>query len=167
MTAALVGTLAANAFYLTLSLFYFFVFAAIVLATPIASGRDSRLLSLSRALDVHLVDDRLWALPEELAFHRHSDDLPVEPERPVVHVPRVELEALRPRIESRPFTCAQPVMPGFTVRRRRSDSLVVRDLFDDVRARAHEAHLAAGTTLNRGSGGFVQARAPEEVAGCA
>jgi O-antigen ligase len=39
MTAALVGTLAANAFYLTLSLFYFFVFAAIVLATPIVFGR--------------------------------------------------------------------------------------------------------------------------------
>jgi O-antigen ligase len=39
LTAALVGTLAANAFYLTLSLFYFFVFAAIALATPIVFGR--------------------------------------------------------------------------------------------------------------------------------
>ena len=39
MTAALVGTLAANAFYLTLSLFYFFVFAALALATPIVFGR--------------------------------------------------------------------------------------------------------------------------------
>jgi hypothetical protein len=39
LTAALVGTLAANAFYLTLSLFYFFVFAAITLATPIVFGR--------------------------------------------------------------------------------------------------------------------------------
>ena len=35
MTAALVATLASNAFYLTLSLFYFFVFAALVLAAPI------------------------------------------------------------------------------------------------------------------------------------
>ncbi len=43
MTAALVGTLAANAFYLTLSLFYFFVFAAIVLATPIVFGRRDSL----------------------------------------------------------------------------------------------------------------------------
>jgi hypothetical protein len=40
MTAALVGTLAANAFYLTLSLFYFFVFAVIALATPLVFGRQ-------------------------------------------------------------------------------------------------------------------------------
>jgi O-antigen ligase len=39
MTAALIATLAANAFYLTLSLFYFFVFAALALATPIVFGR--------------------------------------------------------------------------------------------------------------------------------
>jgi O-antigen ligase len=39
LTAALVGTLAANAFYLTLSFFYFVVFAAIALATPIVFGR--------------------------------------------------------------------------------------------------------------------------------
>jgi O-antigen ligase len=39
LTAALLGTLAANAFYLTLSFFYFFVFAAIALATPIVFGR--------------------------------------------------------------------------------------------------------------------------------
>ena len=40
LTAALVATLAANAFYLTLSLFYFFAFAAIALATPIVFGRQ-------------------------------------------------------------------------------------------------------------------------------
>ena len=40
MTAALVGTMAANAFYLTLSFFYFFVFCAIALATPIVFGRS-------------------------------------------------------------------------------------------------------------------------------
>ena len=39
MTAALIATMAANAFYLTLSLFYFFVFAALALATPIVFGR--------------------------------------------------------------------------------------------------------------------------------
>jgi O-antigen ligase len=39
MTAALLGTMAANAFYLTLSFFYFFVFCAIALATPIVFGR--------------------------------------------------------------------------------------------------------------------------------
>jgi O-antigen ligase len=38
MTAALLGTMAANAFYLTLSFFYFFVFCAIALATPIVFG---------------------------------------------------------------------------------------------------------------------------------
>ena len=41
MTAALLGTLAANAFYLTLSFFYFFVFAALALATPIVFGRPA------------------------------------------------------------------------------------------------------------------------------
>jgi hypothetical protein len=40
LTAALVATLAANAFYLTLSLFYFFAFAAIALATPVVFGRN-------------------------------------------------------------------------------------------------------------------------------
>ncbi|MFL5935840.1 MAG: O-antigen ligase family protein [Gaiellaceae bacterium] len=40
MTAALLGTMAANAFYLTLSFFYFFVFCAIALATPIVFGRS-------------------------------------------------------------------------------------------------------------------------------
>ena len=40
LTSALVATLAANAFYLTLSLFYFFAFAAIALATPIVFGRQ-------------------------------------------------------------------------------------------------------------------------------
>jgi hypothetical protein len=48
MTAALVGTLAANAFYLTLSLFYFFVFAAIVLATPIVFGRSETAQNFER-----------------------------------------------------------------------------------------------------------------------
>jgi O-antigen ligase len=44
MTAALVGTLAANAFYLTLPLFYFFVFTALALATPIVFGRPQESL---------------------------------------------------------------------------------------------------------------------------
>jgi len=41
MTAALLGTMAANAFYLTLSFFYFFVFCALALATPIVFGRTT------------------------------------------------------------------------------------------------------------------------------
>ena len=48
MTAALVGTLAANAFYLTLPLFYFFVFTALALATPIVFGRPDTAQSLER-----------------------------------------------------------------------------------------------------------------------
>jgi O-antigen ligase len=37
-TAALAGTLAANAFYLTMSFYYFFVFLALALATPLVFG---------------------------------------------------------------------------------------------------------------------------------
>jgi O-antigen ligase len=39
MTAALAGTIAANAFYLTMSFYYFFAFATIALAAPIVFGR--------------------------------------------------------------------------------------------------------------------------------
>ncbi len=39
LTAALVGTVAANAFYLTMQFYYFYVFAMLVLAAPIVFGR--------------------------------------------------------------------------------------------------------------------------------
>jgi O-antigen ligase len=39
MTAALVGTLASNAFYLTLPFYYFYVFAALALAIPAVFAR--------------------------------------------------------------------------------------------------------------------------------
>ena len=39
LTAALVGTIAANAFYLTMSFYYFYAFATLVLAAPIVFGR--------------------------------------------------------------------------------------------------------------------------------
>jgi O-antigen ligase len=39
MTAALAGTMAANAFYLTMSFYYFFGFAALVLTLPLVFGR--------------------------------------------------------------------------------------------------------------------------------
>ena len=39
MTAALVGTIAANVFYLTMSFYYFFAFALLVLAAPIVFAR--------------------------------------------------------------------------------------------------------------------------------
>jgi hypothetical protein len=39
LTAALVATLAANAFYLTMSFYYFFVFALLVVAAPAVFAR--------------------------------------------------------------------------------------------------------------------------------
>jgi hypothetical protein len=42
LTGALVGTLAANAFYLTLPFYYFYVFAMLVLAAPVVFGRRLR-----------------------------------------------------------------------------------------------------------------------------
>jgi O-antigen ligase len=39
LTAALAGTIAANAFYLTMSFYYFFAFALLALAAPIVFGR--------------------------------------------------------------------------------------------------------------------------------
>ena len=39
LTAALVGTLAANAFYLTMTFYYFYVFAALVLAAPLVCAQ--------------------------------------------------------------------------------------------------------------------------------
>ena len=41
MTAALVGTIAANAFYLTMSFYYFFAFAMLALAAPISLRRGT------------------------------------------------------------------------------------------------------------------------------
>jgi hypothetical protein len=38
-TAALVGTLASNAFYLTMQFYYFYAFAALALAVPIVFAR--------------------------------------------------------------------------------------------------------------------------------
>jgi O-antigen ligase len=42
MTAALVGTIASNAFYLTMSFYYFFAFAMLALAAPIVFSRRMR-----------------------------------------------------------------------------------------------------------------------------
>ena len=42
MTAALAGTMAANLFYLTMSFYYFFVFATLALALPVVFGRRLR-----------------------------------------------------------------------------------------------------------------------------
>ena len=39
LTAALLGTMAANAFYLTMQMYYFFVFAVLVLAAPVVFAR--------------------------------------------------------------------------------------------------------------------------------
>jgi hypothetical protein len=42
LTAALVGTLAANAFYLTMQMYYFFAFATLALAAPVVFARRTR-----------------------------------------------------------------------------------------------------------------------------
>jgi hypothetical protein len=42
MTAALAGTMAANLFYLTMQFYYFYAFAALVLALPIVFGQTMR-----------------------------------------------------------------------------------------------------------------------------
>ncbi len=42
MTAAFVGTLAANLFYLTMTFYYFYVFAALAVALPVVFGRAVR-----------------------------------------------------------------------------------------------------------------------------
>src|SRR5262249_58218050 len=63
-----------------------------------SSPRDrprSTVLARAGALDVHLVLDRRLAGPEQLPEGR-GDDFRVEPERPVLDVPRVLLEALGP-----------------------------------------------------------------------
>jgi hypothetical protein len=39
LTAALVGTIAANAFYLTMQFYYFYALALLALATPIVFSR--------------------------------------------------------------------------------------------------------------------------------
>ncbi len=39
MTAALVGTIAANFFYLTMQFYYFYAFAALLLALPVVYAR--------------------------------------------------------------------------------------------------------------------------------
>ena len=41
LTAALVGTLAANVFYLTMPFYYFYVFVMLVLATPAVVSRPT------------------------------------------------------------------------------------------------------------------------------
>ena len=42
MTAALAGTMAANAFYLTMQFYYFYAFAVLVLALPLVFAREAR-----------------------------------------------------------------------------------------------------------------------------
>jgi hypothetical protein len=45
LTVALLATMAATAFYLTISFFYSFLFVAIPLATPIVFGRETAAVS--------------------------------------------------------------------------------------------------------------------------
>ena len=47
LTAALVGTMAANAFYLTMQFYYFYFVAALALAVPVVFGRGATIRSAS------------------------------------------------------------------------------------------------------------------------
>jgi hypothetical protein len=49
LTAALAGTMAANVFYLTMQFYYFYVFAALALATPLVFARSLPMTTASRA----------------------------------------------------------------------------------------------------------------------
>ena len=68
-------------------------------------------------------------------------------------------------IESRPFTCAQPVMPGLHREPAPVRLRVVRDLLDDVGPRADEAHLAAHDVDELRQ--LVEARPPQDSGRCA
>ena len=50
LTAALVGTMAANVFYLTMSFFYFYVFAMLALAAPVVFGARPRATTVIAAV---------------------------------------------------------------------------------------------------------------------
>ena len=45
MSAALLGTMLSNVFYLTMSFYYFYVFAVLAVAVPVVFGRGERRLS--------------------------------------------------------------------------------------------------------------------------
>ena len=47
LTAALAGTMAANAFYLTMQFYYFYFVAALALAVPVVFGRGATIRSAS------------------------------------------------------------------------------------------------------------------------
>ena len=49
LTAALVGTIAANAFYLTMQFYYFYALALLALATPLVFERRLEQLEESRS----------------------------------------------------------------------------------------------------------------------
>src|SRR5262249_31401422 len=124
--------------------------------------RASSLLAGPRALDVHRVLDRMLAAPAELA-ERAPEDLQVEPEGPVVEVPEVQVDSLRPADRLAPVH----LRPAGDARLDRQAAAVVvgvaGDLLDEIRARPDEAHLAAQHVPELRQ--LIEAGAAEESAG--
>src|SRR5436190_6159207 len=121
----------------------------------------STVLARTGALDVHRVLDRRLVRPEELREGREQD-LRVQPERPVLDVPRVLLEPLGPA----DLLAALHLRPaGYPGPHRQPPAVtggIVRDLLDQVRPRPDEAHLALQNVDQLRQ--LVEARPPQEAA---
>jgi hypothetical protein len=55
---------------------------------------------------------------------RARQDSEVKRKRPVVHVPDIASQSSSQGVSLRPWTCAQPVIPGLTLIRARSSSVM-------------------------------------------
>src|SRR4029079_19805690 len=109
---------------------------------PTPRAGPPSLLAPLGPLDVERVLDRLRLRAARLG-EGHPDDPRVERERPVVDVPGVEPEALLPGDLVAAHHLRPAGDPGLDGQAPPVLRLVVRDLLDEIRARADEAHLAA------------------------
>lgn len=79
LTAALVGTIAANAFYLTMSFYYFYAFATLVLAAPIVFARKAplRVVILTASYPRH-ADDIAGHFVRDAVEHARAAGVEIE-----------------------------------------------------------------------------------------
>ena len=92
----------------------------------------------------------------------YAEDLESRRSGPVVDVPDVERELVVPRRAAlRPFTCAQPVMPGRTSWRRAAPASS-GEVLHEQRAGADKAHVAPQHVEQLGQ--LVEAGAPQQPA---
>ena len=82
--------------------------------------------------------------PAEDPRDRLEQEPDVPPHRPVGHVQVVELDHLLEGESLPPRTCQRPVIPGTRSSRRRAQPVIWSASCDHERARADQAHLAAG-----------------------